>query len=85
MAGRRAGLLAGAAVRAVGASVLAFVLVQLLCIAAGLAWLAMAVWLHGFNSAGSLVGFALALVLVYTVLAVVLTRATVRGLYRRYL
>ena len=71
--------------RAVGASVLAFVLVQLLCIAAGLAWLAMAVWLHGFNSAGSLVGFALALVLVYTVLTVVLTRATTRGLYRRYL
>ncbi|NVM89035.1 hypothetical protein FHT32_002690 [Variovorax sp. SG517] len=71
--------------RAVRASVLAFVLVQLLCIAAGLAWLAMAVWLHGFNSAGSLVGFALALVLVYTVLTVVLTRATVRGLYRRYL
>ena len=71
--------------RAVGASVLAFVLVQVLCIAAGLAWLAMAVWMHGFNSAGSLVGFALALVLVYTVLTVVLTRATTRGLYRRYL
>jgi len=71
--------------RAVGASVLAFVLVQVLCIAAGLAWLAMAVWMHGFNSAGSLVGFALALVLVYTVLTVVLTRAITRGLYRRYL
>ncbi|WP_432728264.1 hypothetical protein [Variovorax sp. W6] len=83
--GATAGLSRVRPFRAVGASVLAFALVQVLCIAIALAWLALAVWLHGFNSAGSLVGFALALVLVYTLLTVVLTRATARGLYRRYL
>lgn len=71
--------------RAVGAAVLAFVLVQVGCVAIALLWLMLAVWLHGFNSAGSLVGFALALVLVYSVLVVVLTRVITRVLYRRYL
>ncbi len=72
--------------RAMGASVLAFVLVQLLCIAAGLAWLSVAFSLHGFNSSpGSLIGFALMLVLLYILCTVLLTRAITRGLYRRYL
>ena len=83
--GATAGLSRVRPFRAVAASVLAFALVQIGCIAIALAWLALAVWLHGFNSAGSLVGFALALVLVYTLLAVLLTRAATRGFYRRYL
>ncbi|RSZ38555.1 MULTISPECIES: hypothetical protein [unclassified Variovorax] len=71
--------------RAVGAAVLTFVLVQVGCVAFMLLWLMLAVWLHGFNSAGSLVSFVAALVLIYSMLVVVLTRVTTRVLYRRYL
>lgn len=70
--------------RAVAAAVLAFVLVQVSCIAIALAWVMLATWSHSFDNAGGLIGFALALVLVYSVLAVVLMRATTRWLYRRY-
>jgi hypothetical protein len=69
----------------VAAAVLAFVLVQASCIAIALAWLVLSMWARGHDSAGGLIGFALALVLAYSVLVVVLMRATTRGLYRRYL
>ncbi|HEX7865283.1 MAG TPA: hypothetical protein VF555_10050 [Variovorax sp.] len=82
--GATAGLSRARPFRAVAAAVLAFVLVQVSCIAIALAWLMLAAWSHGFNSAGGLVGFGLALVLVYSVLVVVLMRATTRWLYRRY-
>lgn len=70
--------------RAVAAAVLAFVLVQVSCIAIALAWVMLATWSHSFDNVGGLIGFALALVLVYSVLVVVLMRAITRWLYRRY-
>ncbi|MGJ7502130.1 hypothetical protein ACSFBF_17365 [Variovorax sp. ZT5P49] len=82
--GATAGLTRARPFRAVAAAVLAFVLVQVSCIAIALAWLMLAAWSHGFDNAGGLIGFALALALVYSVLVVVLMRATTRWLYRRY-
>ena len=83
--GANAGLVRVRPFRAVTAAVLAFVLVQASCIAIALAWLMLSMWARGHDPAGGLIGFALALVLAYSVLVVVLMRATTRGLYRRYL
>ncbi|SDZ39285.1 hypothetical protein SAMN05518669_13216 [Variovorax sp. YR634] len=81
--GANAGLARVRPFRAVAAAVLAFVLVQVSCIAIALAWVMLATWSHSFDNAGGLIGFALALVLVYSVLVVVLMRAATRWLYRR--
>jgi hypothetical protein len=84
--GTRPGLALARPFRAVAAAVAAFVLVQVACIATALAWLFLAMASSfRFDGGAGLIGFVVALVLLYTALSVLLTRAAVRGLYRRYL
>ncbi|MGJ7613300.1 MULTISPECIES: hypothetical protein [unclassified Variovorax] len=84
--GTRPGLSLVRPFRAVAAAVSAFLLVQLSCIVVALAWLFVAATTSfSFYSGGGIVGFVLAVVLLYTALAVVLARAATRVLYRRYL
>jgi len=72
--------------RAVAASVFAFVLAQVICIAAGLAWLMLAIQFSSvLGSVGGLLGFVVAFVVLYMALAVLLMRAAMRRQYRRYL
>jgi hypothetical protein len=84
--GATAGLAKTRPFRAVGASALAFVLVQVSCIIIAIAGLYIASRVAGsFYSPAGLIGFVLALLLVYAVHVVALTRAATRWLYRRYL
>lgn len=72
--------------RAVAAAVSSFVLVQVGCIVIAIAWLFLAAKSSfSFYSGGGIVGFVLALVLVYMALVVALTRTVTRRLYRSYL
>lgn len=72
--------------RAVAAAVLSFVLVQVACIAIALAWLFLAAKMSfSFYSGGGIVGFVIALVLVYMALVVAITCGVTRRLYRAYL
>ncbi len=84
--GARPGLPVVRPFRAVAAAVLSFVLVQVGCIAIGLAWLLVAMKSSfSFYNGGGIIGFAVALMLVYMALVVALTRTVTRRLYRRYL
>ncbi|RQO47453.1 hypothetical protein DBV14_21295 [Variovorax sp. KBW07] len=73
--------------KAVAASVLAFVLVQVSCMAVGFAWLMlmMTSWSSGMAGIGGLIVLVLVLVLLYIALTVLLTRAVMRRVYRSYL
>ena len=73
--------------KAVMASVIAFVQVQLICIVVGLAWLMLAIrFAPVLGSIGGLIAFAVVYVLLYMALTVLLMRAAVRRKYsRRYL
>lgn len=72
--------------RAVSAAVLSFVLVQVGCIVIATVWLVVAAKSSfSFYSGGGIVGFVLALVLVYMALVLALTRSVTRRLYRSYL
>lgn len=84
--GATAGLARARPFRAVGASVLAFVLVQVSCIVIAIAWLYIASSIsRSFYSPAGLIGFVLAFVLIYAIHVVALMRAATRWLYRRYL
>lgn len=83
--GATSGLARARPFRAVAASALAFVLVQVSCIVIAIAWLYIASRMSGLNSLGGLIGFVLAFVLVYAIHVVLLMRAATRWLYRRYL
>ncbi|MGJ7534797.1 MULTISPECIES: hypothetical protein [unclassified Variovorax] len=84
--GATAGLARARPFRAVGASVLASVLVQVSCIVIAIAWLYIASRMsRSFYSPAGLIGFVLAFVAVYAMHVVVLMRAATRWLYRRYL
>ena len=66
--------------RAIAASALAFVLLQLVCIAIAIAWM---LWVLRPGHVGNIVGPAVGLAVIYVVLMVMLTRSTVGWLYRR--
>lgn len=84
--GTRPGLSIVRPFRAVAAAVLAFLLVQVGCIVIAIVWLFMAATASfSFYGGGGLVGFILALVLLYMALTVLLMRFATRWLYRRYL
>lgn len=79
------GLVRARPFRAVAAAVAAFVLLQVICAAlalGGLLWVA-SVSQSGTSSDARVLGLAIALVVVYLVLLVMLVRTMVRGLYRR--
>jgi len=67
--------------RAIAASALAFVLLQLVCIAIAIAW---ALWVMRPGHVNDVVGPAVGLAVIYVVLMVMLTRSTVGWLYRRF-
>lgn len=72
--------------RAVAAGVLSFALVQVGCIVIALAWLFLAAKASfSFYSGGGIVGFVLALVLVYMALVMTLARSVTRRLYKNSL
>lgn len=84
--GATAGLARVRPFRAVGASALAFVLVQVSCVVIAIAWLYIALRVSGsFYSPAGLIGFVLVFLLVYALHVVALMRAATRWLYRRYL
>ena len=67
--------------RAIAASALAFVLLQLVCIAIAIAW---ALWVMRPGYVDDVVGPAVGLAVIYVVLMVMLTRSIVGWLYRRF-
>lgn len=72
--------------RAVAAAVLSFALMQVGCILIALAWLFVATKVSfSFYNVGGIIGFVLAMLLIYVALAVLLTRTVTRRLYRAYL
>jgi hypothetical protein len=86
LSGTRPGLQVVRPFRAVAAGVLSFVLVQVGCVVIALAWLFLAAKSSfSFYSGGGIVGFVLALVLVYMALVMTLARTVTRRLYRSYL
>ncbi|MDH6167441.1 hypothetical protein M2282_002590 [Variovorax boronicumulans] len=65
--------------RAIASSALAFVLLQLVCIAIAIAWM---LWVLRPGHVNDIVGPAVGLAVIYVVLMVMLTRSTVGWLYR---
>jgi hypothetical protein len=71
--------------RAAAAAVIAFVLLQVVCIAMAAGWLVWVAGAYGLHGEGGLIAHVLALAAIYLVLLVVLMRAATQWLYRRYL
>lgn len=67
--------------RAIAASALAFVLLQLVCIAIAIAWM---LWVLRPGHVNDVVGPAVGLAVIYVVLMVMLTRSIVGWLYQRF-